>query len=157
MVDQTLTQTFLKSFAPSLAEARSSELRYLLMQNIVRACEAKDGGKGWTLSQLAEKLGVNKSQVSRMLSGIANPTLETIAKYEAALETVLLEINREDSYAFAEAGLESRPPAAAYRATITVDDYPAEDLAKLGRGMTAWHSDPESAVSADLVDGLMAA
>ncbi|MEY3442571.1 MAG: hypothetical protein RLZZ519_852 [Bacteroidota bacterium] len=48
--------------------------------------------KGWNQRDLAEKLGKRESEISRLLSGDHNMTLETIAKYEAALETPLLQV-----------------------------------------------------------------
>ncbi|MDZ7757637.1 helix-turn-helix transcriptional regulator [Rhodohalobacter sp.] len=42
--------------------------------------------KGWTQSELAEKSGVSEQRVSTILSGHANPTLETLVKIEDALD-----------------------------------------------------------------------
>lgn len=41
--------------------------------------------KGWTQKQLAHKLGKNESEVSKLLSGLHNLTLKSIAKLEAEL------------------------------------------------------------------------
>ena len=41
--------------------------------------------KGWTQKQLAQKLGKNESEVSKLLSGLHNLTLKSIAKLEAEL------------------------------------------------------------------------
>lgn len=41
--------------------------------------------KGWTQKQLAQKLGKNESEVSKLLSGLHNLTLMSIAKLEAVL------------------------------------------------------------------------
>jgi transcriptional regulator with XRE-family HTH domain len=41
--------------------------------------------KGWTQRQLAEKSGLRPSQLSKILSGNANPTLRTITNIEEAL------------------------------------------------------------------------
>lgn len=41
--------------------------------------------KGWTQKQLAHRLGKNESEVSKLLSGLHNLTLMSIAKLEAEL------------------------------------------------------------------------
>lgn len=41
--------------------------------------------KGWTQKELAKKLGKTESEVSRLLSGLHNLTLKSIAKLEAEL------------------------------------------------------------------------
>lgn len=43
------------------------------------------GKKGMNQSELAEKLGVSRQQVSKILNGQENLTLETISKLELAL------------------------------------------------------------------------
>lgn len=45
--------------------------------------EAMRKQKGWTQKQLAQKLGKTESEVSRLLSGLHNLTLKSIAKLEA--------------------------------------------------------------------------
>ncbi|WNJ20199.1 helix-turn-helix transcriptional regulator [Pontibacter sp. G13] len=46
--------------------------------------------KGWTQKDLAERLGKTEPEVSRMLTGLHNFTLRTLAKLEVALETDIL-------------------------------------------------------------------
>ncbi|TVQ65349.1 MAG: XRE family transcriptional regulator [Balneolaceae bacterium] len=46
--------------------------------------------KGWTQSELAEKAGVSEQRISTILSGHANPTLETLVKIEVALEAEVI-------------------------------------------------------------------
>jgi len=41
--------------------------------------------KGWTQKELAQNLGKTESEVSRLLSGLQNITLKSIAKLEAVL------------------------------------------------------------------------
>ncbi len=41
--------------------------------------------KGWTQKELAKKLGKTESEVSRLLSGLHNLTLKSLAKLEAEL------------------------------------------------------------------------
>jgi transcriptional regulator with XRE-family HTH domain len=47
--------------------------------------EALRKEKGWTQKELAKKLGKTESEVSRLLSGLHNLTLKSIAKLEAEL------------------------------------------------------------------------
>lgn len=47
--------------------------------------EALRKEKGWTQKELAQKLGKTESEVSRLLSGLHNLTLKSIAKLEAEL------------------------------------------------------------------------
>ena len=47
--------------------------------------EALRKKKGWTQKELARKLGKTESEVSRLLSGLHNLTLKSIAKLEAEL------------------------------------------------------------------------
>jgi len=46
--------------------------------------------KGWTQKQLAQQLGKNESEVSKLLSGLHNLTLKSIAKLEAELGTDII-------------------------------------------------------------------
>lgn len=41
--------------------------------------------KGWTQKQLAQQLGKNESEISKLLSGLHNLTLKSISKLEAQL------------------------------------------------------------------------
>ena len=45
--------------------------------------EAMRKEKGWSQKELAQKLGKTESEVSRLLSGLHNLTLKSIAKLEA--------------------------------------------------------------------------
>lgn len=46
--------------------------------------------KGWTQKELAVRLGKNESEISKMLSGLHNLTLKSIAKLEAILESEVI-------------------------------------------------------------------
>jgi len=46
--------------------------------------------KGWTQKQLAQRLGKNESEVSKLLSGFHNLTLKSIARLEAVLGTAII-------------------------------------------------------------------
>jgi transcriptional regulator with XRE-family HTH domain len=46
--------------------------------------------KGWTQKQLAQRLGKNESEVSKLLSGLHNLTLKSIARLEAVLGTDII-------------------------------------------------------------------
>ncbi len=48
--------------------------------------------KGWTQERLAKRLGKNKSQVSRMLNGPGNWTLDTVADLLEAMDAKIVEI-----------------------------------------------------------------
>jgi transcriptional regulator with XRE-family HTH domain len=48
--------------------------------------------KGWSNNQLGREAGIEKSLVSSILSGKANPTLETISKMETALKTPIIRV-----------------------------------------------------------------
>jgi len=56
--------------------------------------------KNWSQKDLAKKLGKTESEVSRMLSGLHNLTLKSIAKLEAVLENDIivtpLEVNEKN-------------------------------------------------------------
>lgn len=66
--------------------------------------------KGWSQKQLAETLGVTQQQVSKIIKGKENLTLQTIARIESVLDIQLVEINlvsqvtiyefEEDFYSF---------------------------------------------------------
>ena len=65
--------------------------------------EALRKEKGWTQKELAQKLGKTESEVSRLLSGMHNLTLKSIAKLEAELGsdiiTTPLEISKKQDAA----------------------------------------------------------
>ncbi len=50
--------------------------------------------KGWSNNQLGREAGLPKSFISSIMSGMANPTLETIAKLETALQTPIIRVLR---------------------------------------------------------------
>ena len=56
--------------------------------------------KNWSQKDLAKKLGKTESEVSRLLSGLHNLTLKSIAKLEAVLENDIivtpLEVNEKN-------------------------------------------------------------
>ena len=107
MTDQQLIDDFF-ALESSLEEERCSELSYLLMQAIARMAKSK----GWNMAQLAEAMGAHRSQVSRWLSGSADMRLSTIAKFEAALQSPILEVDREESLVFARRKMPAQPPSA---------------------------------------------
>lgn len=120
MKDKDLIEDFLKQ-SIALEDDRRSELSYLFMQHVVRLCEER----GWSISRLADEVGVHRSQMSRALSGMANLRLSTIAKIEAALESPILEVNREPSLTFEKRGYPSRPPAGCHQITFSMNDIKA--------------------------------
>jgi len=65
--------------------------------------EALRNEKGWSQKELAQKLGKTESEVSRLLSGLHNLTLKSIAKLEAELGsdiiTTPLEIRKKQEAA----------------------------------------------------------
>ena len=63
------------------------EKRIFVRKNLAisEQVEALRKEKGWTQKELAQKLGKTESEVSRMLSGLHNLTLKSIAKLEAEL------------------------------------------------------------------------
>lgn len=56
--------------------------------------------KGWDQSDLAEKMGKENSQITRLLSPTTNPTLKTIVEIESALERNLFTVHRNLKYKF---------------------------------------------------------
>ena len=51
--------------------------------------------KGWTQQQLADALGKDKGDISRILSGSVNLTLETIALIEEALKANIIQTTKK--------------------------------------------------------------
>ncbi|MFK8056273.1 MAG: helix-turn-helix domain-containing protein [Saprospiraceae bacterium] len=117
MTDKDLIGDFFKQ-PIALEDDRRSELSYLFMQHVVHLCEER----GWSISRLADEVGVHRSQMSRALSGMANLRLDTIAKIETALQTPILEVNREPSLTFEKRGFPSRPPAGRLQVTFSIDN-----------------------------------
>lgn len=62
--------------------------------------EALRKEKGWTQKELAQKLGKTESEVSRLLSGLHNLTLKSIAKLEAELgsDIILTPLEADKKY-----------------------------------------------------------
>lgn len=50
--------------------------------------------KGWSQQQLADAMGVNKSYISKILSGEQNMTLEGISSIEKALGFSIIDIRK---------------------------------------------------------------
>ena len=48
--------------------------------------------RGWTLKQLAEKMGINPETLTRAISENANPTLSTLQKIAVALDLDIAEL-----------------------------------------------------------------
>ena len=48
--------------------------------------------RGWSLKQLAEKMGINPETLTRAISENANPTLSTLQKIAVALEMDIAEL-----------------------------------------------------------------
>ena len=63
------------------------ETRIFVRKNLAisEQVEALRKEKGWSQKELAQKLGKTESEVSRLLSGLHNLTLKSIAKLEAEL------------------------------------------------------------------------
>lgn len=78
--DKTLVVERLK--AKILPENRIFVRKNLAISEQVEALRKE---KGWTQKELARKLGKTESEVSRLLSGLHNLTLKSIAKLEAEL------------------------------------------------------------------------
>lgn len=68
----------------ALSEKFALKVRYLLRR------------KGLTQAELAEKMGVTPTQISKMLSGKENIQLKTIAKLQLALDTSLIDFSIEE-------------------------------------------------------------
>ncbi len=76
-----------KYFRKSLAKITPENRRFVqknldIVEQIVSILDAR----GMSQRELAKRLGKSEAEVSRMLSGLHNLTLKTIAKLEAALE-----------------------------------------------------------------------
>jgi len=85
LLDQLVENSDLDDF-----DIRLEQRRMALIQQINESLERK----GWSQSDLAEKMGKQNSQVTRLLSPTSNPTLKTIVEIEAALDEELLTVNR---------------------------------------------------------------
>jgi transcriptional regulator with XRE-family HTH domain len=69
--------------------------------------EALRKEKGWTQKELAKKLGKTESEVSRLLSGLHNLTLKSIAKLEAELgsDIITTPLETQKKYLPTESGI----------------------------------------------------
>lgn len=52
--------------------------------------------KGVSQKELAERMGNNESEITRMLTGMQNVTLRTIAKVEAALKAEIITVVNDE-------------------------------------------------------------
>lgn len=60
--------------------------------------------EGLSQAELAQRMGKEDSQISRLLSPEGNPTLETIAEVESALERDIFTFHRNIKYKFKHRG-----------------------------------------------------
>ncbi len=137
MTNQNLIKDFL-ALQSTPEDDRRSELSYLFMQTVARIAEEK----GWNMAQLAEAMGAHRSQVSRWLNGSADVRLSTIAKFEVALQTPIIEVDREESFAFAKRELPRRPPAAILDVRMHASEF------KSSTEEYHWGSQPHYAIAA---------
>ena len=105
---QGLYDDFLDDVDIDPVDDRRSELSYLFMQEVAAIAERK----GLKAIDLAKKMAIGRSQVSRWLSGSSDLKLSTIAKFELALETPIVEVNRRRTTVHAKLGYDAAPPAA---------------------------------------------
>lgn len=75
-------------------ELRLGQRRMALIQQINEALERK----GWTQARLADEMGKEDSQITRLLSPTSNPTLRTLVEIEEALGQDLITVNRNLKY-----------------------------------------------------------
>ena len=75
-------------------EIRLGQRRMALIQQINEALERRD----WTQRRLAEEMGKEDSQITRLLSPRSNPTLRTLIEVEEALGEDLFTVNRNLKY-----------------------------------------------------------
>lgn len=76
-------------------ETRLFRVLTRLSRRIIQLIQSRDD-----LNQqaLAEEAGIQSSHLSRLISGSVNPTLRTIARLEAALNTHLLQVDGRDQH-----------------------------------------------------------
>lgn len=65
----------------AVAELKYFRARYRLARRFAAARRKR----GWTQKKLAEKTGLNQSEISSLESGLANPTYRTLQTLAAAL------------------------------------------------------------------------
>lgn len=58
--------------------------------DIVDQVHAVLNSKGWTQKQLAEEMGKRESEISKLLSGTHNLSIQTIAKIQVALKETII-------------------------------------------------------------------
>lgn len=57
---------------------------------IAKQVEVLRKEKGWSQKDLAQKMGKTESEISRMLSGLHNLTLKSLAKLESVLDSEIV-------------------------------------------------------------------
>jgi len=68
------------------AEWDAMEPEFAIVQAIIDARKSA----GLTQKQLSERTGINQSEISRLETGEANPSLKTLKRLAAAMNTTLL-------------------------------------------------------------------
>lgn len=91
--------------SPSLSAAHVRANQDALRELIVQIAVIRET-KGYTLDDIAAKMGVDKSAVSRLECGRTNPTLQTIGRYADAVGAIIVPVAvpAEDSASWAELG-----------------------------------------------------
>jgi transcriptional regulator with XRE-family HTH domain len=87
-------------------DLRLEQRRMALIQQIKELLEQK----GWSRRRLAEEMGKEDSQITRLLSPSSNPTLKTLVEIESALDRELFTVNRniERKHSFEDVPVEVR-------------------------------------------------
>lgn len=106
-------------------ERRMGQRRMALIQQINEALERK----GWSQARLAEEMGKEDSQITRLLSPTSNPTLRTLVEIEKALGQDLFTINRNIKYKWPELITESEGSGSR---DVTADELPFEERSGAG-------------------------
>jgi len=83
-------------------DLRLEQRRMALINQISEYLEEK----GWSQSDLAEEMGKEDSQITRLLSPTTNPTLKTIVEIESALGRNLFTVHRNIKYSLGKFGQE---------------------------------------------------
>lgn len=86
--------------------------------------------KNISQKELAERIGVSPQQVSKIVKGNENLTLETISKLEAALGVPLIEVCEADDECEADAETASRPDRA------SIEKQPAKTYTAAGEPLS---------------------
>jgi len=91
-----------KSVVERLKAKILPENRIFVKKNLAisEQVEALRKEKGWSQKELAQRLGKTESEVSRLLSGLHNLTLKSIAKMEAELgsDIIVTPLEASDKY-----------------------------------------------------------